>query len=470
MVFASPIFLGYFLPLVLAGYYLLPAAGPARNRWLLGASYVFYGWWDPRLVPALFVLTLATFGLARWLGREDLPEGRRRLGLAVGVGLALAVLFVGKYLGFAFDNYDRLAAALGWAPAPATRWALPLGISFFTFHAISTLVDVHRRDAKPMASLVDFACYLAFFPQLIAGPILRFGAIAPAYAERRHSWARFSSGLALFSLGLAKKVIIANTLAPAADLAFAARELDAPTAWFGLVAYGLQLYYDFSGYSDMATGLARLFGFEFPRNFNAPYLAESITDFWRRWHISLGGFLRDYLYIPLGGNRRSPTRTALNLLIVMVLGGLWHGAAWTFVAWGLWHGTLLVAERWLGGRALYEDLPRFLRVLATFILVLLGWVFFRAESLAAAGDYFAALGRFDGTGGAPVRLLGAELFALPHVLILVLGLALMWSRRRAHEWSGHLPSRRAVLCLLLLLLSLGLLSTQRPNPFLYFQF
>jgi alginate O-acetyltransferase complex protein AlgI len=470
MVFASPIFLGYFLPLVLGGYYLLPATGPARNRWLLGVSYVFYGWWDPRLVPALFVLTLATFGLARWLGREDLPESRRRLGLAVGVGLALAVLFVGKYLGFAFDNYDRLAATLGWAPAPAARWALPLGISFFTFHAISTLVDVHRRDAKPMASLVDFACYLAFFPQLIAGPILRFGVIAPAYAGRKHSWARVAAGFALFSLGLAKKVLIANTLAPVADLAFGARELDAPTAWFGLVAYGLQLYYDFSGYSDMATGLARLFGFEFPRNFNAPYLAESITDFWRRWHISLGGFLRDYLYIPLGGNRRGPLRTGLNLLIVMVLGGLWHGAAWTFVAWGLWHGALLVTERLLGGRAWYEDLPRFLRVLATFILVLLGWVLFRAGSLAAAGDYFAALGRFDGTAGAPVRLLGAELFALPHVLVLVLGLALMWSRRRAHEWSGQLTRRRAVLCLVLLLLSLGLLTTQRPNPFLYFQF
>jgi len=470
MVFASPIFLGYFLPLVLGGYYLLPATGPARNRWLLGVSYVFYGWWDPRLVPALFVLTLATFGLARWLGREDLPESRRRLGLAVGVGLALAVLFVGKYLGFAFDNYDRLAATLGWAPAPAARWALPLGISFFTFHAISTLVDVHRRDAKPMASLVDFACYLAFFPQLIAGPILRFGVIAPAYAERRHSWARVAAGFALFSLGLAKKVLIANTLAPVADLAFGARELDAPTAWFGLVAYALQLYYDFSGYSDMATGLARLFGFEFPRNFNAPYLAESITDFWRRWHISLGGFLRDYLYIPLGGNRRGPMRTGLNLLIVMVLGGLWHGAAWTFVAWGLWHGALLVTERLLGGRAWYEDLPRFLRVLATFVLVLLGWVLFRAGSLAAAGDYFAALGRFGGTPGAPVRLLGAELFTFPHVLVLVLGLALMWSRRRAHEWSGQLTRRRALLCLVLLLLSLGLLTTQRPNPFLYFQF
>jgi alginate O-acetyltransferase complex protein AlgI len=470
MVFASPIFLGYFLPLVLAGYYLLPAAGPARNRWLLGASYVFYGWWDPRLVPALFALTLATFWLARWLGREDLPESRRRLGLAAGVGLALAVLFAGKYLGFAFDNYDRLAAALGWATAPSVRWALPLGISFFTFHAISTLVDVHRRDAKPMASLVDFACYLAFFPQLIAGPILRFGYIAPAYAERRHSWEQAASGFALFSLGLAKKVIIANTLAPVADLAFGARELDAPTAWFGLVAYGLQIYYDFSGYSDMASGLARLFGFEFPRNFNAPYLAESIADFWRRWHISLGGFLRDYLYIPLGGNRRGPWRTGLNLLIVMVLGGLWHGAAWTFVAWGLWHGGLLVAERLLGGRAWYAALPRFLRVLATFFLVLLGWVFFRAESLAAAGDYFAALGRFGGVDGAPVRLLGAELFALPHVLILVLGLALMWSRRRTREWSGQLTRRRALLCLLLLLLSLGLLSTQRPNPFLYFQF
>ena len=468
MVFASPIFLGYFLPLVLGGYYLLPAVGPARNRWLLGASYVFYGWWDPRLVPALFGLTLATFWLARWLGREDLPESRRRLGLAIGVGLALALLFVGKYLGFAFDNYDRLAAALGWAPAPAARWALPLGISFFTFHAISTLVDIHRRDAKPMASLVDFACYLAFFPQLIAGPILRFGVIAPAYAERRHSWARAAAGFALFSLGLAKKVLIANTLAPVADLAFGARELDAPTAWFGLVAYALQIYYDFSGYSDMATGLARLFGFEFPRNFNAPYLAESITDFWRRWHISLGAFLRDYLYIPLGGNRRGPWRTAGNLLIVMVLGGLWHGAAWTFVCWGLWHGALLLAERLLGGRAWYEDLPRFLRVLATFVLVLLGWVLFRAESLAAAGDYFAALGRFG--AGAPTRLLGAELFTAPHVLILVLGLAFMWSRRRAQDWSGQLTRRRALLCLSLLLLSLGLLLTQRPNPFLYFRF
>ncbi len=470
MVFASPIFLGYFLPLVLGGYYLLPANGPARNRWLLGASYVFYGWWDPRLVPALFALTLATFWLARWLGRADLAENRRRAGLALGVGLALVVLFIGKYLGFAFDNYDRLAAAWGWPAAPAARWALPLGISFFTFHAISTLMDVHRRQARPMDSLVDFACYLAFFPQLIAGPILRFGAIAPAYAQRRHSWAQAASGLALFSLGLAKKVLIADTLAPAADLAFGARELDAPAAWFGLVAYGLQLYYDFGGYSDMATGLARLFGFSFPRNFNAPYLAESITDFWRRWHISLGAFLRDYLYIPLGGNRRGAVRTVLNLLIVMVLGGLWHGAAWTFVCWGLWHGLLLAAERLLDGRAWYEDLPRFLRVLATFGLVLLGWVLFRSESLAAAGDYYAALVRFDGTAGAPVRLLGAELFAAPHLLVMVLGLGLMWSRRRAHEWSGQLTRRRALICLLLLLLALGVLSTQRSTHFLYFQF
>ena len=470
MVFASTLFLGYFLPLVLGVYYLLPAAGRWRNRWLLVASYVFYGWWDPLLVPLLFGMTLWSFGFARRLGRTDLAEGRRRAALALGVAGALTALFFGKYFGFACENYDALASRLGWSSAPDVRWALPLGISFFTFHAISTLVDVYRREVKPMDSLGDYACYLAFFPQLIAGPILRFGVIAPAFAERRHGWPQVASGLGLFSLGLAKKVLLANTLAPVADLAFGARQLDAGLAWFGLLAYALQLYYDFSGYSDMAVGLGRMFGFEFPRNFQAPYLAESITDFWRRWHLSLSAFLRDYLYVPLGGNRFGLGRTCANLLLVMLLGGLWHGAQWTFVAWGLWHGLLLVSERCLGGKAWYAGLPRFLRVVLTFILVLVGWVFFRAPTLASAVDYLHALVRVAPAGEVPAKLLGAELFTAPHLLVIVLALCFAWSRRRAHDWSEQLTTRRAILCGALLLLSLGVLSTQKANPFLYFQF
>ncbi|MEY4034012.1 MAG: hypothetical protein RL492_1206 [Verrucomicrobiota bacterium] len=470
MIFASTLFLGYFLPLVLGVYYLLPSAGKWRNRWLLLASYVFYGWWDPLLLPLLGGLTLWSFGFAWLLGRPDYPDGRRRALLVLGVSGALLALFFGKYFGFACENYNALAARWGWSPAPAVSWALPLGISFFTFHAISTLVDVYRREATPMASFADYACYLAFFPQLIAGPILRFGAIAPAFADRRHGWPQVSAGLGLFCLGLGKKVLIANTLAPVADLAFNARQLDAGLAWFGLLAYALQLYYDFSGYSDMAVGLGRMFGFEFPRNFNAPYLAESITDFWRRWHLSLSAFLRDYLYIPLGGNRHGLGRTCANLLVVMLLGGLWHGASWTFVVWGLWHGLLLVSERWLDGRAWYAGFPRFFRVMLTFGLVLIGWVFFRAPTLGAAMDYLRALVQVVPASEAPAKLLGVELFTLPHLLTLVAALFFAWSRRRAHDWSTHLTIRRALLCLVLLWLSLGVLGTHKANPFLYFQF
>jgi alginate O-acetyltransferase complex protein AlgI len=220
----------------------------------------------------------------------------------------------------------------------------------------------------------------------------------------------------------------------------------------------------------MAVGLGRMFGFEFPRNFQAPYLAESITDFWRRWHLSLSAFLRDYLYVPLGGNRLGLGRTCANLLLVMLLGGLWHGAQWTFVAWGLWHGVLLVAERCLGGRSAYAGLPRLLRVMLTFGLVMVGWVFFRAPTLTAAVDYLRALVQFAPAEGAPAQWLGAELYTLPHALVLLLGLVFVWSRRRAHDWSEQLTPRRAALCVGLLLLSLGVLSAHKANPFLYFQF
>jgi alginate O-acetyltransferase complex protein AlgI len=470
MIFASTLFLGCFLPVVLGVYFLLPDGGRWRNRWLLLASYVFYGWWDPLLLPLLWGLTLWSFGCAWWLGGAGGSPSRRWSVLVVGVGGVLVALFFGKYFGFACENYDALAARLGWSPAPTTRWALPLGISFFSFHAISTMVDVYRREAKPMESVADYACYLAFFPQLIAGPILRFGAIGPAFLARTHAWSQVASGFGLFAVGLAKKVLLANTLAPVADLAFGARQLETGMAWFGLLAYALQLYYDFSGYSDMAVGLGRMFGFEFPRNFHAPYLAESVSDFWRRWHLSLGAFLRDYLYIPLGGNRHGPARTAANLLLVMLLGGLWHGAQWTFVVWGLWHGLLLVLERWLGGRTWYADAPRFLRVTLTFALVLVGWVFFRAPTLAAAVDYLKALLPTATPSDLPARWLGEELWTVPHLLVAAAGLGFAWSRYRAHDWTTTMTTRRACLCGGLLLLCLGVLGAHKANPFLYFQF
>ncbi|MFO8041685.1 MAG: MBOAT family protein, partial [Alkalispirochaeta sp.] len=345
MVFASPTFLFLFLPLFLAGYYLLPA--DRRSGWILAGSWVFYGWWR---VDFLLLLVTASLG-AGWIGRRIARSsditGRRRW-TVTGVTAALAVLGYFKYFNFGVNTASRVVAALGGSTAWASRlWevVLPVGISFFVFQIISYMVDVYRGTAPEARSITDVAAYVSLFPQLVAGPIVRYSEIADQLRERRHSWSGFAAGARRFSLGIVRKVLIADAVAPLVHAVFTSSEPGFAAAWLGVAAYTVQIYFDFSAYSDMAIGLGGMMGFRFPENFLRPYHSVSITEFWRRWHVTLSSWLRDYLYIPLGGSRRGSRRTIVNLMTVMVLGGLWHGAAWTFVFWGAWHGLWLVLDR-----------------------------------------------------------------------------------------------------------------------------
>ena len=327
----------------------------------------------------------------------------------------------------------------------------------------------YRGTAPPVRSFIDFACYIALFPQLVAGPIIRYNTVADQLVCRSHTWEKFGSGVTLFILGFAKKVLLANPMGRVADAAFHAQSLAAPDAWFGAVAYTFQIYFDFSGYSDMAIGLGRMIGFEFLKNFDSPYQAESITDFWRRWHISLSTFLRDYLYIPLGGNRKGSRRTYVNLVVVMLLGGLWHGANWTFVAWGAYHGFLLAFERFRGKRSPYQQWPRPVRVAATFVLVLISWVLFRSANLHEAMNYLGAM-IGQGGSGSGMLLMPALLYTQGTLLIMAIGAVVVAWPIQAHEWSREVTWPKAMLVHPLFCASLLAMFSQSFNPFLYFQF
>jgi alginate O-acetyltransferase complex protein AlgI len=371
---------------------------------------------------------------------------------------------------FFTESMNWLVEAFGRQALPVLRVTLPIGISFYTFQAISYVVDIYRGDAKPARSLVDYACFIAMFPHSIAGPIIRYHTIAEQLVAREHTLERFSSGAAVFILGLAKKILLADAMGEVADAAFGAAAPAAIDAWFGAAAYAFQIYFDFAGYSDMAVGLARLMGFELMKNFDAPYRAESITDFWRRWHVSLSTFLRDYLYIPLGGNRKGAVRTYVNLAVVMLLGGLWHGAKWNFVAWGGYHGLLLGYERWRGKVSLYSRFPRTARIAITFVLTLFSWVLFRAESLAAAGRYLAAMFGLRPGGGAGM-LLAAEIYTPKSLAAIALCGILAMQPVQAFQWVRRPPGWLAAAALLALLaLALAMMSTQAFTPFLYFRF
>lgn len=469
MVFTSHIFLFYFLPLTLAGYYALPARSAWRNRWLLAASYLFYGWWTPWFVLLMLGVTAINYACGRAMAQPGATPGGRRAAVTLAVALTLGLLGFFKYAAFVQASLNQVLAACGAAEVRVWRVLLPIGISFYCFHAISYVVDVYRGTAPAARSFADFACYIALFPQSIAGPIIRYNSVAHDLVDRRHSWAQFGAGTALFILGFAKKVLLANPAGGMADAAFGATALSASAAWWGVLAYALQIYFDFSGYSDMAIGLGRMFGFEFQRNFDAPYRAESITDFWRRWHISLSTFLRDYLYVPLGGNRLGPGRTYLNLAVVMLLGGLWHGANWTFVAWGAYHGAWLIAERLAGRKPFYQRAPRALRVAATFVVVLGSWVWFRSETLGQALGYFAALagaGRPDATGA----VLAAQLWAPGRVALLAVAAGFIAAPRQAYAWSAEVTWPKAFALAGGFALALGAMASQGFMPFLYFQF
>jgi alginate O-acetyltransferase complex protein AlgI len=469
MVFTSYIFVFYFLPLVLAGYYALPERSAWRNPWLLFTSYVFYGWWDPWFVQLMLFITAVNFACGRLVSHPALDARRRWWVLAVTVSISLGLLGFFKYWVFLQVNLNRVLEWLGHYPLPVWQVGLPIGISFYVFHALSYSVDVYRGTAPVARSFADFACYIALFPQSVAGPIIRYNTVAHDLRDREHTLDRFASGIVLFMLGFAKKVLIANPIGPVADAAFGAQELDTAAAWFGVLAYAFQIYFDFCGYSDMAVGLGRMFGFDFMKNFDAPYHADSITDFWRRWHISLSSFLRDYLYVPLGGNRRGVARTYVNLAVVMLLGGLWHGANWTFIVWGAYHGTLLTAERWAGRKPAYQRLPRPLRVGLTFVLVLGSWVWFRAESLPAAIAYFGAM--FGRGGPNPATaLLGAQLYTTSGLVHLAIAALLLCSPRQAHDWSERVTWPKAILVPPIFATAVLVMFAQTASPFLYFQF
>lgn len=390
MIFSSPIFLFLFLPLVLTLY---PVFSRIRlgNLWLLCMSIVFYAWGEPSFVWLMLASTFVNFALSLWMDRQE-DARRRKWIVGIGIVLNLAVLAFFKYAGFAVGLINDVLGTLRLGSIHFGPVRLPIGISLFTFHALSYLIDIYRRKSAAARSPLDTGLYIFFFPQLIAGPILRWNAMAPQIAARIVTSERFAEGIRRFVYGLAKKMLVANSFAVPADAVFSlpAAAMSPALAWFGAVCYTLQIYYDFSGYSDMAIGMGKMFGFEFMENFNHPYIAQSIRDFWRRWHISLSTWFRDYLYFPLGGNRGSTARTCRNLLIVFFLCGLWHGAAWTFVAWGLFHGVFLSLERTRFGRLL-ERLPAFFRHLYTLLVVVIGWVVFRADDLPAAAGFLKTM-------------------------------------------------------------------------------
>ena len=451
---------------MLAVYYLLPAK---RNLFLLAASYVFYGWWNPWFVVLMFFATAVNFVCGHIIAGAPDGAKRRCRALIASVVISLSTLGFFKYFMFAQNNLNHMLEFFGADALPVLRITLPVGISFFIFQSLSYSIDVYRRESPPVRSFADFACFVALFPQLIAGPIVRYNTIADQLVTRDHTLNRFSSGVALFIFGFAKKILLANKMGELADPVFAAEAPMFLDAWFGVVAYAFQIYFDFSAYSDMAIGLGRMFGFEFPKNFNAPYLADSITDFWRRWHISLSTFLRDYLYIPLGGNRKGPRRTYINLTIVMLLGGLWHGASWAFVVWGAYHGLLLAFERWRGKESLYSRLPRTVRVGVTFILVLFSWVLFRCPTLDHAVGYFAAMfGLAGGTGGA--TLLAAQLYSQGSIIMFGLCAVLAFQPVQAFDLADNISWPKAVILVPLFGLALMAMFVQTLNPFLYFQF
>jgi alginate O-acetyltransferase complex protein AlgI len=468
MVFTTHIFLFYFLPVFLLVYFALPFR--FRNLWITFGSYIFYGWWEPWFVCLMMFTTVMDFIWGRVITREGAAPWQRRAAVAACVVTNLAFLGFFKYYMFAAETLNQLRGLVGAEPFRVLRVILPIGISFYTFHSLTYIIDLYRGHATPAKSFTDFSAFVALFPDLVAGPIIRYKTLAAQLAFREHTVQRFASGVAIFVLGFAKKILLANPAGHVADAVFNSAGPCAVDAWFGVVAYAFQIYFDFCGYSDMAVGLGRMLGFEYLKNFDAPYRSESITEVWRRWHISLSSVLRDYLYYPLGGNRLGAVRTYVNLAIVMLLGGLWHGAKWNFVVWGAYHGFLLGYERWRGKASLYQRFPRGVRILVTFCLMLFSWVLFRAENLSAAVDYFAAM--FGLGASTPASgLLAADIYTPLHLGVMGFSALLVFQSMQAHEWAMRpVTWARVAFLVPLFVVSLMVMFSQAFNPFLYFQF
>ena len=476
MLFASIEFLLWFFPVVFGVYYLLPRGG--KNYWLLLSSLLFYAWGEPFFVFAMMGSIVFNYAAARLIARPDRTDAGRRALLAVAVAANLGLLAVFKYSGFVLRTIHRLIPGTeGLFTVPDI--ALPIGISFFTFQAISYIVDVYR-GIPAQKNLFHLGLYISCFPQLIAGPIVRYSTVRDQIDSREITFRGFSHGLMRFLLGLNKKMLLANILAPAADRAFAGGDLSTAAAWLGAVCYALQIYFDFSGYSDMAIGLGEMLGFRYPENFDHPYTSGTVTEFWRRWHISLGTWFRDYVYIPLGGSRvKSRGRLMFNLMLVWGLTGLWHGADWTFLFWGLIYGVVITAEKiW--------DLPRRLEKsgrpaqalyqVFTLLVVLLNWVLFRADGLNGAAVYYRTMFGLAGTGLAD----GIFYYTLrEYAVYLAVGILcctrlfpaiLKRAERKGERAAEKLRSVGYLAQMALFFLSFSCLVMRVHNPFIYFNF
>ncbi len=461
MLFSGIPFLFYFLPAVLIVYFLLPKVW--KNGWLLLASLLFYAWGEPRyvLLMAAAILSFYICGLAV---EKSQSKNAKRLFLVTGILVGVGLLAVFKYADFGIENWNRLTGM----SVPLLKLALPVGISFYTFQCMSYVVDVYRGHTKAQRNIIHFGTYVALFPQLIAGPIVRYVDIAKELEDRKTAWEDFSAGLFGFLVGLGKKILVANPFGELTELFRSSQEPSVLFFWLYAGAFMLHIYFDFSGYSDMAVGLGRIFGFRFPRNFDYPYVSASVTEFWRRWHMTLGGWLRDYVYIPLGGNRVSRGRWVFNILVVWMLTGLWHGAAWTFVVWGLLFAVLLLLEKWLP----VKKLPGILRHGYVLLAVMLSFVIFNAESLSQAWQDISGL-----FGGQNVPLVTTEsvYYLKSYGLLFIAGIvgatplvrncALRLQRR-----PYALAALSFAAALALLLVCTGYLVDGSFNPFLYFRF
>ena len=483
MVFSSPLFLFLFLPAVLGTYYLIKFAIPATNRfvnvWLLLSSIFFYLWGAPKSYYLLVfgASVILDFYIALAIAashRTTAGAGAAKLLLWLAIGINLCLLGYYKYANFFVEELGKSVAGMQWTWQAVI---LPIGISFIVFHKISYLVDVYRRKVEPRRSVTEFVLYLLFFPQLIAGPIVRYHTIAAQISERVHSADLMFEGIWRFTVGLAKKVLIANQLGLIVDTIFAqpVSTLDPTLAWLGVIFYTLQIYFDFSGYTDMAIGIGMMFGFRLPENFNRPYSSKSVTEFWRRWHISLSLFFRDYVYIPLGGNHLSLGRTLLNLWLIFLLCGLWHGAKWTFVFWGAYFGLWLTLERLFLLRTL-ERTPAFVATAYAFFVVVIGWVFFRSPDLTYAFGYLGKMFNVQGTVTSVTPYdLTVDYGLYPKVILCALvGLLVsffpecIW--KKIHVPEDWKPLLKGLGIMVLLAYSVMNLATGTFNPFLYFQF
>ncbi|RUS45046.1 MBOAT family protein [Cohnella sp. AR92] len=468
MVFSSLLFLFVFLPAVLLLYFASPRR--LKNLVLFLTSLVFYAWGEPVYIAIMLLSTVTDYGFGLLLDNPKRPRLTRKWIVASSVVVNLSLLSFFKYADFLIGNVNSLLGT----DIPPTDLPLPIGISFYTFQSMSYIVDVYRGTARAQRNWIDFGAFVALFPQLVAGPIVQYGSVAEQLKDRKVTVELFAEGVRRFTVGLAKKVLLANNIGLLWD-GISGSSLDtlpALTAWLGIVAFAFQIYFDFSGYSDMAIGLGHMFGFRFNENFNKPYGAQSITDFWRRWHISLGTWFRDYVYIPLGGNRRGLKRQLLNILIVWLLTGFWHGASWNFVLWGLYFGIVLMLEKmWL--LSWLRNVPGTVRHLYALAAILIGWVFFAFDRMPEMGTFFRALFGMNGHG-----LWNDETLYLAYtnaILLAVLavasvpiagriagsGLARLWRRSGAMQlvWHG-----------VLFLLSIAYLVDATFNPFLYFRF